>query len=705
MPTSMPNHLKKHGFLAPIERIFTRGNQDAYALIHFREPEQEGDESWPALESPDGWSAGAASLLADEAVCKTIPTRLKAVEENTVPSWLWRRTGNSASRVEEFSARQVFDRVVGSAAYAGWKQGLFASENEARAFFDETRSLLVQRMAALEPCDLADLGLAWAYGIENSASGPDENPKTAPRVLDIPNVMIDAAVRGSADQAMRAQWQKIWAARGKASAITLQLSDIAADWGAAPSGHRMRAMLDIMAFRHNDGSVNIEALRHATRLLVLLLDLHGDRAGPQLDIGFCNLSPLLMALALPYDSEAGRSIAAAVSAVITAEAYAASAELAGLRGPSAAFAGGREIVLRALRNHRRAAYGDKNDYEKISVLPAPLVLESCPDLALVAAVRRRWDEVLELVRQHGLRHTQVTALSSSPELMLFMQSAAQGIEPVTSLAVMQPGDADLVRKDIHPSVTEALARLGYDATASRSIVRHVMGTGTLEHAPSINHMALHARGFDAGTIEKIENYLPYVGDIRLACTPWIVGEDFCRRVLKVPAAKMKDARFELLRHLGFSGSDIAAANAYCYGHGSVQGAKELRSQHIFVFARAADISSEARIRMAAAVQGFISGDVGLALALPANSPVEKNEFLLLSAWRQGLKSLSILQDVGATPLKKSARKSVQKSRASFLHTKKPAGVLARKPRLKAGSSLVTLGRGRARPSSGRDKRR
>ena len=429
---------KKHGFLGRIPRLFTLKDRDVYADIHFQEPEHAGDETRPALECPDFWSAEAAAVFAEKAISHTIPSRTRAIEENTVPSWLWRRTGQGAGRTEEASAKQIFDRVAGSAAYAGWKQGLFTDESEARVFFDEIRLMLMQRLVALEPRTLAALGLDWAYGIEDHAAA--ERPQvqeTATRSIDIPNTMIDAivggVVSGAAGKTIHAKRQKLWSSRTEASSVTLRLSDIAADWGTLPQPG-VRVALDLMGFRHNDGWVNIDALRHAVRLTVLLLDLHGDRLGSRLEIGFSNLAPLLMALALPYDSSSGRSVAAAISAIMTAEAYAASAELAGARGPVADYTGARETTLRALRNHRRAAYGDRNDYEKISVLPAPLMLEHSPDLALVAVAQRRWEDALSLARKHGLRHTQVTAFTSSADLMLFTECMTQGIARIITYA-------------------------------------------------------------------------------------------------------------------------------------------------------------------------------------------------------------------------------------------------------------------------------
>jgi hypothetical protein len=690
----MPNNLKKQGFSIGMDRLFTRPERDAYDWIHFKEPEQSGEAGESTFEYPDNWSAEAAALLADSAAQPAIPEHTKPVEENTVPSWLWRHVGQAGGK-SETSAKDIFDRVVGSAVYSGWKQAVFSDETSARAFYDEARYALAQRFIAIEPHRLAKLGLAWAYGLEEIPAAWHAAPAVAHAPVEISNDLIDAIISGSRDKAVCAKWQKITAAKTKTYLASLRFTDITGDWGLQPA-QGMEAVLDLMCFRHNDGSVNIEALRHAARLLVIMLDLHAQNE--TLAIGFCNLAPLLMALALPFDSEAARAMAAAISAILTAETYATSAELAALRGMSPAFSASRETVLRALRNRRRAAYGDPNDYEKMSVLPAPLKLEACPDLALAAAARAAWDRTLELVHSHGLRHTQVTTLSASPTLTLFMESATQGIEAMHKLTVTRPAESDLFRQDIHPSVTEGLMRLGYNLAQSQAIIRHIAGARRLDKAPAINPVSLRARRFSADAIKRVENYLPYVNHIRLAFTPWIIGEEFCRRVLRIPPAKIKNPRFDMLTYLGFSAEDIAAANTRYYGTDGVKGAPGMQPQHAASFARDGEISPEARIRVAASVQSFITGDAGLELSLPRDMPIEKTEKLLLGAWRQGVTSVAIdyagkTQEKDAAAEKETAHKM---RRTAFMHTKAPA-LPTRRARLKAKAGLVSgAGRGKSK---------
>jgi hypothetical protein len=259
-------------------------------------------------------------------------------------------------------------------------------------------------------------------------------------------------------------------------------------------------------------------------------------------------------------------------------------------------------------------------------------------------------------------------------------------------------------------MTEALNRLGYSPAESRGVVAYVTGARTLEKAPGINHAALHEKGFDKAAVGRVEDYLVNVNDIRLAVTPWVVGAEFCRKKLKIPAAKINDPRFDLLQHLGFSAADITAANTFCYGHTLVAGAKTLRQTHAAIFACGEELSLEARILMASAVQGFVSGDAGLTLSLFAGTPVERSEFLLLTAWRQGVKSVTMIYEAAPSGKRakppqvqvarlKAGKKAAGKIRTSeFLHTKSPAPLPVRGARPKAGSSMVSMGRGKTKAS-------
>ncbi|MDE2030387.1 MAG: hypothetical protein KGI97_07480 [Alphaproteobacteria bacterium] len=662
----MNKQTKKHAFLLPFPRLFTRGETDAYDAIPFREAEFFGDEAAPALTAPALWSDEAVSVLA-EAARTDVPADLYAVEENTVPSWLWQHRGRAARCVAESDTRQIFDRAVGGAVAQAWKQGLLDSEKHARAFYDEARYALAARHIAIEPEILHGWGLSWAYGAaeEPQADTPTEKPQQS----EIANAAIDAIIGakdGNKKATSGAPWKKLFAAQGKnETRVDLRLSDIAADWH-SPAPNPARAAIDLMALRHNDGGINIDALRHTARLLTILLDLN-DAQG--ITITLANLAPLLMALGLAYDSEAGRALTASIAALVTAECMAASAEMANFRGASEAFAANRDAIMRNLRNHARAAHGDAADYERLSVLPAPLPLKNCPDLALVAEAQSRWNDALTMARTFGLRATQATDMTPSPRLAMLMQSASQGLEPMRNLTVLAADEADGYRTELHPAVIEALTRLSYPRNAAMAVTQHIAGTKSLRKAPAINAASLHARGIDAAAFAKIEAYLPHVDTIRLAVTPWIVGIDFCRTQLKIPARKLESPRFDLLSHFGFSDEDIAKANAYCYGHSTARSAKTLHLRHRSVFACGNEVGTDARLRMAAAVQSFVSGDIGTVLTLPAAQSVENGRETMLTAWRSGIKSLTLVFDPALAAPRTPKRAARRIAAASQPHAK------------------------------------
>src|SRR3990170_5364604 len=171
-----------------IERRFTKDGQSAYAEIEFRKALSE-------IRNPDGsvvfrlddidvpaqFSQVAADILAQKYFRKAgVPARLKKVEENDVPSFLWRSVADEAELAKlpeaerygsEIDARQVFDRLAGTWTYWGWKGGYFSSEEDARAFYDELRYMLAMQMGAPNSPQWFNTGLYWAYGIDGPSQG------------------------------------------------------------------------------------------------------------------------------------------------------------------------------------------------------------------------------------------------------------------------------------------------------------------------------------------------------------------------------------------------------------------------------------------------------------------------------------------------------------------------------------------------------
>ena len=171
-----------------IERYFTKPDVSPYELVAFattkseiRNPDGSVVFSLEGVEVPAAWSQVAADVLAQKYFRKAgVPARLKRVEDEGVPSFLWRSVADETALGalpknerfgSEISARQVFDRFAGAWAYWGWRAGLFDGEEDARAYFDEMRLMLARQVAAPNSPQWFNTGIHWAYGVDGPSQG------------------------------------------------------------------------------------------------------------------------------------------------------------------------------------------------------------------------------------------------------------------------------------------------------------------------------------------------------------------------------------------------------------------------------------------------------------------------------------------------------------------------------------------------------
>ena len=165
------------------------------------------------------------------------------------------------------------------------------------------------------------------------------------------------------------------------------------------------ASLNLMTFMRPDDSFDVAAYIHANRLWLLTLEISitmaqfPSKAIAELSyryrttgLGYANIGGLLMAMGIAYDSDAGRALCAALSAVMTGTAYRTSAEIAGELGAFAGYDTNKEDMLRVIRNHRRAAFGEHYGYEGLEIAPVPFTAADCPLADLAEAARTSWDQ-------------------------------------------------------------------------------------------------------------------------------------------------------------------------------------------------------------------------------------------------------------------------------------------------------------------------
>ena len=482
----------------------------------------------------------------------------------------------------------------------------------------------------------------------------------------------------------RALWDQIVEAAWTSADPGIQFDSTINAWHTCPAGGRINASnpcseymflddtacnlasLNLITFRREDGSFDIESFEHAVRLWTVVLEIavvmaqFPSREIAQrsylyrtLGLGYANLGGLLMSLGLSYDSAKGRALCGAISALMTGTSYAASAEMAGEHGAFPAFDDNRDAMLRVMRNHRAAARSEGERFEGLDIRPVPLDHANLPDAALGEAAKSAWDRAVKLGEKHGYRNAQATVIAPTGTIGLVMDCDTTGIEPDFALVKFKKLAGGGHFKIINGTVPKALKTLGYTAPQIREIVAYAVGNGTLKGAPAIDHAALARKGFTSAVIARVEGALDAAFDLNLAFNKWTLGADFCTGTLGLDAGDLDRPGFDLLGALGFSAREIEAATLYCCGAMTLEGAPHVRAEHLPVFDCANPcgrtgsnrcLSTESHVRMMAAAQPFISGAISKTINLPMDGTVEDCRRAYELSWRLGLKANALYRD-------------------------------------------------------------
>jgi ribonucleoside-diphosphate reductase alpha chain len=424
------------------------------------------------------------------------------------------------------------------------------------------------------------------------------------------------------------------------------------------------ASLNLTKFLGEDGSFDVEGYRHAVRIFFMAQEILVDFSSyptariaqnshdfRPLGLGYANLGTLLMLRGIGYDSDEGRAIAGALTAIMCGHAYQVSAEMAGTKGAFPGFAKNREPMLRVMRMHRDAAYAIDRD--------------KCPEFLWRAACDD-WDDAVRLGQEHGYRNAQATVLAPTGTIGLLMDCDTTGIEPDFALVKFKKLAGGGYFKIVNQSVPEALKRLGYSPADVQEIVAYVTGTNTLLAAPHVNRASLKARGLTDDDLAKIEGALLASFELDLAFGPWILGEEAYAR-LGVPEDQMRRPGFSLLSYLGFSRAEIDEANDVIIGRMTIEGAPHLRPEHYAVFDCANRcgktgkryLAPMSHVRMMAATQPFLSGAISKTVNLPNDATVDEVREIYEEGWRLGLKAVALYRDgcKASQPLSTSSKET------------------------------------------------
>jgi ribonucleoside-diphosphate reductase alpha chain len=297
------------------------------------------------------------------------------------------------------------------------------------------------------------------------------------------------------------------------------------------------ASLNLLKFLQDDGSFDVQSYRRAVATTFTAMEIvvgyadyptesvtknsHDYRP---LGLGYANLGALLMHEGLPYDSDAGRAYSAAVTAVMTGEAYAQSARLAAVKGPFAGYPANEESMLGVMQMHRDAAY----DLD-----------ESAVQGPLARSAREVWDRAVELGEEHGYRNAQATVLAPTGTISFMMDCDTTGVEPDLALVKHKRLVGGGTLKIVNESVPTALQKLGYTTDQVESIVAHIDETGTIEGAEHLKEQ--HLPVFDcAFRAPAGERSIHHMGHIRMlaATQPFISGA--ISKTVNMPAESTVD---------------------------------------------------------------------------------------------------------------------------------------------------------------------
>ncbi len=279
------------------------------------------------------------------------------------------------------------------------------------------------------------------------------------------------------------------------------------------------ASLNLMKFRRPDGSFDTEAFEHAVDVVILAQEIvvspssypteeigQNARAFRQLGLGYANLGALLMANGLAYDSDAGRALGGAITALMTGRAYRTSAEVAGALGPYERYEENADPHMHVMRKHRHAAY-EIND-------------ALFTDTALLAAARRAWDEAVDVGAHNGYRNAQATVLAPTGTISFLMDCDTTGIEPDFSLVKYKELVGGGLMTIVNRTVPLALQTLGYQPEQIEAIEAHLADSGSIIGAPGLADE--HLPVFDVAVGERAISALGHV-KMMAAAQPFLSG--------------------------------------------------------------------------------------------------------------------------------------------------------------------------------------
>ena len=494
---------------------------------------------------------------------------------------------------------------------------------------------------------------------------------------------LTARTDGSTMKTVKARdlWSKIADAAWRCADPGVQFNTTINEWHTSPAGGQIRASnpcseylfldntacnlasLNLVKFYDDENQVfDITSYKHALRIWTIVLEISVEMAQfpskeiaqgsydyRTLGLGYANLGSLLMRKGIAYDSELGRAIAGALTAMLTGEAYKTSAEMASVVGPFPKYSENKDNMLRVMGNHRKAAY-DSNDYVGISHDLLAIDQNLCPN-DLLKGAQDSWDGALELGEKYGYRNAQATVLAPTGTIGLLMDCDTTGVEPDFALMKFKKLAGGGYMKIANQSIGPALNALGYTEKETDEIIQYVIGSMSLDGSPFVNRETLKAKGLNEQDIDNIENSLPGAFEIQHAFNVFVLGEETMQR-LEISEEEYTSFDFNLLEKLGFTKTEIDKANKFICGTQTIEGAPYLKDEDLSVFDCANKCGKDGErfihymghVRMMAAAQPFISGAISKTVNMPHEATIEDIENCYFESAGLGIKAIAIYRD-------------------------------------------------------------
>ncbi|MGA1058079.1 MAG: adenosylcobalamin-dependent ribonucleoside-diphosphate reductase [Phycisphaerales bacterium] len=564
----------------------------------------------------------------------------------------------------------------------------------------------------------AKLGLKLDYDFNGEAylTVSGQNSNNSVRITDAFLDAVDAdadwvltrRTDGQPAKTVKARelWQQIAFAAWRCADPGVQYDTTINAWHTCPAGGRINASNPCSEYMFLDNtacnlaSINLlqfldpktrtfdwEGYEHAISIWTIVLEISVLMASfpskeiaelswkyRTLGLGYANLGAMLMQCGIPYDSEEGRALCGALTAILTGRSYATSAMMAAEHGPFAGFEDNRDSMLKVMRNHRRAALGvprQSSQWEDLRIRPVPIDHDALQQPALATRIRnagdlleravRAWDDALALGERHGFRNAQVSVIAPTGTIGLLMDCDTTGVEPDFALVKFKKLAGGGYFKIANQSLRPALSALGYETKQVDDILAYVMGRLSLDVSMPASDGTASAKTFRSWLVEKgfegedlvaIENQLPAVFELPFAFSAWSMPERILKALGLDPGAARQDFAFNGLKALGLTSKQIDFLNREVCGTGTVEGAPHLREEHLPVFDCANRcgtigerfIASDGHIKMMAAAQPFISGAISKTINLPSEASVEDIAACYRMSWELGLKANALYRD-------------------------------------------------------------